>query len=261
MQSDYTPIIYNTDSEFPEVEVYFAHDIHMGHDTCQINKWEAFKKKVLEQPNRFVVMIGDYCENAVLGSKSDIYTQVMSPYAQKEWLSEQMSIMKDRIIAIVPGNHEDNRITKLCGLYPVYDCAKEAGIADLYRNNFAIVDIGVGLQKHGGKYDKQTRYFGYITHRVRDTRMYNGADFVDGIDFAAYGHDHDPKDHPRSKLVYDSKNKMITQRNIEVINSGSFMTYGGYAAKVGYRPLSSKCYKLVLYGGPQKEISSIGFYL
>lgn len=261
MHSDYTPIIYNIDSSMPEAEVYFAHDIHMGNNTCSEDKWSAFKKQILDKPNRFLIMVGDYCENAVIDSKSDIYTQTMPPYAQKEWLSEQMIELKDRIIAIVPGNHEDNRITRTCGLYPVYDCAKDAGLQNLYRHNFAIVDIGVGDAKHGKNSHKQIRYFGYIVHRLRDARMYNGADFVDGIDFAVYGHDHDPKDHPRSKLVYDSKNKTIAQKNIEVINSGSFMNYGGYATKAGYRPLSSKCYKMVLSDKREKDIMTVGFYL
>jgi hypothetical protein len=89
--------------------------------------------------------------------------------------------------------------------------------------------------------------------------MYNGSDFVDGIDFAAYGHDHDPKDHPRAKLVYDAKNKAISTKNIEVINCGAFMTYGGYGAKAGYRPLSSKVYKLVLAGKQRKSMKTVGF--
>ena len=89
----------------------------------------------MSQPNRYVICVGDYCENAVVGSKSDIYTQVYPPHIQKEWLTNQFYDLKDRIIAIVPGNHENNRITRVCGLYPVYDCAVSVGIQDRYRQS------------------------------------------------------------------------------------------------------------------------------
>lgn len=259
MQSDYKPILYQTNPEFEEIEVYFAHDIHYGSAEHDRKKWEAYKADILSAPNRFVIFVGDYCENAVIGSKSDIYTQTASPHYQKEWFTQQLVDLRDRTICIVPGNHEDNRITKTCGLFPAYDCAKEAGLGDLYRHNFAFVDIGVGSSNsHQGR---QARYVGYIVHRFRDTKMYNTSDFVDGIDFAAYGHDHDPKDHPRAKLVYDSKNKTVSHKNIEVIDSGAFLTYGGYGVKSAYRPTSTKCYKLILDGKRSKSMKTVGFYV
>lgn len=260
MKSDFEPVVVDTDRDFPSIEIYFSHDIHLGSRQTDIAKWDRFRKEVLAEPNRFVVMVGDYCENVVLGSKGDIYEQVVPPASQKEWLSDQLYALRDRVLCIVPGNHESNRITKVCGLYPVYDCAVMAGIGDCYRQGFAILDVGVGdYQKKNST--RQLRYYGFITHRLKDIKACNGSDFVDGIDFAAYGHDHEPKDHPRAKLVYDSSNKTITQKTIEVIDSGSFLNYGGYAVTSGYRPLSSKIYKLVLGGGREKQIYTVGFHI
>ena len=259
MQSDYKPVLFQTNPEFDEIEVYFLHDIHYGNAEYDNKKWSAIKREILAKPNRYIIFVGDYCENAVIGSKSDIYTQTASPFYQKEWFTEQLRDLKDRTICIVPGNHEDNRITKLCGLFPVYDCAKDVGIGNLYRHHFAIVDIAVGNGGHGK--GKQTHYVGYIVHRMRDCKMYNSSDFVDGIDFAAYGHDHDPKDHPRAKLVYDANNKTVSRKNVEVINSGAFLDYGGYGVKSAYRPTSAKCYKLVLGGSRKKSMQTVGFYV
>lgn len=258
MQTDYKPILFSTNESFSWIEVYFAHDIHKGSELHDEKKWEKFKREILEEPNRFVIFCGDYCENAVIGSKSDIYTQTVPPHMQKEWFTEQLLELKDKTIAVVPGNHENNRITRACGLFPIYDCAKDAGIQDRYRQHFAMVDIGVGSGGHGA--GKQIHYVGYITHRLRDNKQYNGSDFVDGIDFAAYGHDHSPKDQARSKLVYDSKNKAVVQKDIEVIDSGSFMTYGGYGVDGGYRPQSTKTYKLLL-DGKRKDIKTLGYHI
>ena len=254
MISDYKPIIFNTPEEFDEVEIYFAHDIHHGAEQCDDDKWERFKKLVMERPNRYIIWVGDYCENAVVGSKSNIYTQTSPPWAQKEWLSEQFIQLADRTIAIVPGNHENNRITRVCGLFPVYDCAKDAGLQNLYRQSFAVVDIGVGNGGHGK--GKQTRYVGYIVHKLKDCKSYNGSLYVDGIDFAAYGHDHAPKSQPRGKLLYDPRNKSVIQKDIEIIDSGSFLTYGGYASENAYVPNSTKLFSLTLGGGREKYMSS-----
>lgn len=254
MISEYKPIIYNTPQEFDEIELFFAHDIHHGSSQCDNKKWERFKRMVMERPNRYIIWVGDYCENAITGSKSDIYAQVAPPWAQKEWLSEQFIELKERTVCIVPGNHESNRITRTCGLYPVYDCAKDAGLQNLYRQTFAFVDIGVGKGGHGA--GKQTRYVGYVTHKLKDCKNYNGSLSVDGIDFAAYGHDHAPKSQPRGKLVYDHKNKAVVQRDVEVIDSGSFLSYGGYAVDNAYVPNSTKLFYLVLGGSKAKYTSS-----
>lgn len=258
MLPDNKPIIFNTPREFDEIEVYFVHDLHNGSELNDRKKWERFKRLVLDKPNAFIIWAGDYCENAVVGSKSDIYTQTASPFHQKEWFTRQLCDLADKTICIVPGNHEDNRITKTCGLYPIYDCAMVAGVQDRYRQCYAFVDIGVGRGGHGS--GKQQRYVGYVTHRLRDCKAYNGSDFVDGIDFAAYGHDHAPKDVPRAKLCYDAKNKYVYCKDIEVINSGAFTTFGGYAARGGCRPQSTKSYMMILYGGRRKDIKTVGFH-
>lgn len=258
MLTDYKPIQFNIDPQYKEVEIYFAHDIHKGNEYHDSNKWDKFKREILSEPNRFVMFVGDCFEAAIIGSKSDIYTQACSPYEQKEWFTQQLIELKDRTISIVPGNH-DNRVTKTVGLYPLYDCAMLAGIGERYRQHFAFVNIGVGK---GHSPTTQTRFIGYSAHKLRDNRMYNGSDFVEGIDFACYGHDHESKDHARSKLVYDNKNNYVSQKDIEVINNGSFLTqYGGYGADAGYRPQSSKLYKLVLISGKHKQLKTIGYHI
>ena len=259
MLSEYKPIIFNTPPEFDEIELYFAHDIHYGSAQHDRKKWDRFKALVMSKPNRYIIWVGDYCENAIVGSKSDIYTQTAPPAAQKEWLTEQLIELADRSIAIVPGNYEGNRITRICGLFPVYDCAKDAGIQDRYRQTFAVLDIGVGDGGHGE--GKQSRYVGYIVHKLKDFKNFNGALYVDGIDFAAFGHDHAPKSVPRGKLAYDKSNKRVVQRDVEIIDSGSFLTYGGYAVDGGYVPNSTKLFYLVLGGSKAKYTSSRSYSL
>jgi hypothetical protein len=133
-----------------------------------------------------------------------------------------------------------------------------AEVGDKYRNTIAFVDIGVGISKKNS--NKQVHYFGQIQHKAKDIKTVHSSDYTDGIDFFANGHDHEPKDRPRSKLVFDKHNKMIFKRNIECLNCGSFCKFGGYGAKGAYRPQSDKMYVLRLFGD-EKRMETIGFYL
>lgn len=255
---DFHPIIFNTQREYEHVDVFFINDLHFGSALFDERKWESFKKKVLDDERSYLCWIGDLMENAIPGSKSDMFTQKYSPAQQKEWVTEQLHDFRKKTVVVVPGNHEYNRTTKASGLYPLYDCCLIAGVDDKYRNVIGFVDVGVGESKcSGGK--KQVRYFGQVQHKAKDVKTHCSADFTDGIDFLAYGHDHTPSDIPRAKLVFDQHNKIVTKRNIEVLDSGSCCFFGGYGAENAYRPQSDKMYKLRLFSG-QKKMESTGFY-
>jgi predicted MPP superfamily phosphohydrolase len=252
------PIIFKLPKDMDYADIYFIHDVHYGSAMFDERRWKMLKKQILEDEHAYVCWIGDLMENAIPNSKSDMFTQRHSPSEQKEWAIQQLFDLKDKTIAIVSGNHEHNRTTKACGLYPLSDCCLIAGISERYRNDIAFIDIGVGTRT--GCSTKQIHYFGQIQHKAKDIKSVCSADYTDGIDFFAYGHDHEPKDKPRAKLVFDGHNKVIYKRNVECLNSGSFCEYGGYGATNAYRPQSDKMYKLRIFCG-HKHMESTGFYV
>lgn len=251
------PIIFNTPQEYEEIVVYFANDIHVG--SCEYNsrKWDAFEK-LLEPKNAYVMFVGDQMENATRKSKSDIYSQTMRPYEQKQWWVNRLRPISHKVICIIDGNHEYNRTAKEVDDFPLYDVALGVGIEDRYRAESAFVDIGVGKFRPGS--DRQYRYVGYAVHKAQNNVNYGTADAIDGIDFFVSGHTHKPMDKPLGKLVYDGKNKTVSERTIENIVSGTFLKYGGYGARAGYRPSSQKLYKLIL-DGKSKKITTVGFHV
>ena len=256
--SDEIPILVNLPITLEYADIYFIHDVHFGSELFDKRKWEKLKSIILNDENAYVCIIGDVLENAVPNSKSDVFTQTHSPAEQKEWAIQQFKDFGEKIIAVVPGNHEHNRTTKICGMYPLYDICLLAGMGERYRDTIAYIDIAVG--KYRGRTTRQTHYFGQIQHHAKDLKLVHSSDYTDGIDFFANGHDHEAKDKPRAKLVFDPHNKQIYKRNIECLNSGSFCVFGGYGAKGAYRPQSDKMYKLRLYGN-EKKMESTGFYL
>jgi predicted MPP superfamily phosphohydrolase len=257
-QDDGVPIIVSLPKGEDYVDIYFVHDLHYGSEQFDEKKWAELKKRILSCANSRVCWVGDIFENAIPQSKGDVFLQKHSPSEQKEWITQQLKDLREKTIAVVCGNHEYNRTTKVCGLYPLYDCCLIAGVDDKYRNTVAFIDIGVGTVAKDKS--KQVHYFGQIQHKAKDIKAVHSSDYTDGIDFFANGHDHETKDKPRAKLVFDAHNKVIYKRNIECLNCGSFCSYGGYGAREAYRPQSDKMYVLRLFGG-QKKMETVGFYL
>lgn len=256
--SDEIPILANLPVDREYADIYFLHDIHFGSELFDEKKWETLKSAILSDENSYICIVGDVFENAIPNSKSDMFSQTHSPAEQKDWAIQQLKDLSHKILEVVSGNHESNRTTKVCGLFPLYDCCLIAGIGEKYRETIAFIDIAVG--RYRGNSHKQMHYFGQIQHKAKDLRSYHSSDYTDGIDFFASGHDHEAKDKPRAKLVFDKHNKVIYKRNVECINCGSFCKFGGYGSKNAYRPQSDKMYRLRLYGN-EKRMETTGFYL
>lgn len=256
--SDEIPILIHLPIATEYADIYFVHDLHFGSELFDEKKWEKLKSTILSDDHAYVCVIGDVLENAIPNSKSNVFSQTHTPAEQKEWATQQLKDMASKVLAVVPGNHEHNRTTKVSGMFPLYDCCLLAGIGERYRDTIAFIDVAVG--KYHGKTTKQTHYFGQIQHTAKDLKNYHSSDYTDGIDFFASGHDHETKDKPRAKLVFDPRNKMVYKRNVECINCGSFCSFGGYGAKGAYRPQSDKVYKLRLFGN-EKRMETTGFYV
>ena len=258
MRSDYEPILINTPKEFSAIEVYVLGDLHYGSAQFDERKWNAVKDEILDAQNRYVVFVGDMMENAIPGSRSSVFEQVVAPQAQKEWVTQQFCDLKDRILGIVDGNHEKNRSFRQAGLYPLYDAAAIGGISDLYRPHFVFIDDGVGSRKKDPS--QQTHYVIYMTHKAKDNKNYCTSDFAENVDLFCFGHDHSGKSLPRGKLVYDTKLKMVRKVTVDTLNCGSLLSYSGYAADNAYRPNSDTLYKATLFGD-EKRIYTTGFYV
>lgn len=257
MKSPQMPILINLPEDMTSVEIFLAADIHVGSAEFDEKRWEQFEE-MLKQPNSYVIFAGDQMEYATRSSKSDVYTQKLSPSQQKRWWIDHLRNYKDKVLCIVDGNHEFNRASKDADDFPLYDIALALGIEDRYRSEAAFVDIGVGDGGHGK--GKQVRYVFRVCHQAKNNVNYGTADGFEGIDAFVSGHTHKPQDLPRPKLVYDTKNKSVAQKDVENIVCGHFLRYGGYGERAGYRPTSTKLYSVIL-SGKKKAIETRGFHI
>lgn len=260
MISSRIPIIFDTPRDFEYIQLLIATDMHNGSAQFDERKWNAFEQ-MLKEPNNYVVFCGDQMEYATRKSKSDIYDQKLRPAEQKRWWIERLKNYPDKIAAIIDGNHEFNRASKEADCFPLYDIALMLGIEDRYRSEAAFIDIGVGKRNNGANgVERQNRYVGRLQHKAQNLTNFGTADAIEGIDFFVSGHTHKPMDKPLGKLVYDPINKQVRERSVENIVGGSFLTYGGYGEREGYRPTSQKLFSLIL-DGRSKNIETRGFYV
>lgn len=257
MKSSRVPILISLPKDLERAEIFIAADIHTGSAEFDEKRWAKFEE-MLMQPGKYVIFAGDQCEYATRSSKSDVYTQALSPSQQKRWWIEHLKNYKDKVLCIVDGNHEYNRASRDADDFPLFDIALALGIEDRYRSEGAFVDIGVG---HIGTAGKQARYVFRVQHQAKNNVNYGTADYYEGIDVFVSGHTHQPMDKPRPKRVYDPKNKTVAERDIENIVSGHFLRFGGYGERCGYGPTSTKLYSVILHGKKKKEIETRGFHL
>lgn len=258
MKSSRLPIIVNLPKETEKAEIFLASDIHNGSAEFDENRWQIFEE-MLKQPDKYVIFAGDQMEYATRSSKSDVYTQKLSPRQQKDWWIEHLRplVKEGKLICLTDGNHEYNRASRDADDFPLYDIAIALGIEDRYRSEAAFVDIGVG---HVGTAGKQVRYVFRVQHQARNNVNFGTADYFEGIDAFVSGHTHRPQDLPRPKLVYDPKNKYVSQKDVENIVCGHFLKFGGYGERAGYGPTSTKLYSVIL-SGRKKAIETRGFHL
>lgn len=257
MKSPQAPILISLPKDITSVEIFLAADIHVGSAEFDEKRWEQFEE-LIKQPNAYVIFAGDQMEYATRSSKSDVYTQKLSPSQQKRWWVEHLRNYKDKVLCLVDGNHEYNRASKDADDFPLYDIALALGIEDRYRSEAAFVDIGVGDGGHGK--GKQVRYVFRVCHQAKNNVNFGTADGFEGIDVFVSGHTHKPQDLPRPKLVYDTKNKAVSQKDVENIVCGHFLRYGGYGERAGMRPSSTKLYSVIL-SGKKKAIETRGFHI
>lgn len=261
MRSDFEPIIVSTPWDNESIKLFCLHDIHKGSKQHDDKKYAAVKRMILSDPTAYCVIVGDMIENAIPGSKSDVFYQSLPPHEQKMWVVDELKDYGSRVLAVVDGNHERNRSTKICGMFPLYDACVMAGIETIYRPHFAVLDIGVGTRRDTGT-KKQVRYVGYLVHQATNQVRFGSPDMVEGFDFFVSGHDHQPKDAPRGKLIYDTSNKMLRQKDVEYIDCGAFMSFGDYTSDSGGRPAAQKMYRFEM-SGMQKDcgIQTVGFHV
>lgn len=232
VKSDFDVITKHVNTQ-GQVKVYAVGDLHAGAIQANLKGWEKFNQIILDDPKAYVIFLGDLMNNATKSSVSNPYEDIMRPRDQKIYLKEHlMDLAKaDRILAILPGNHE-NRSLKDADDSPLYDVAAKLDLEDIYRDNLAVVKLTVGTCKPNA-------YAILATHgsgggKLTGSTVNNYERFAatwDGIDIFCFGHSHKPFITKPAKSVFDTTHNYVSQRNTVVMCVPSWLAYSGYPVR------------------------------
>ena len=229
------PFAFQPEGDF--LEVVLTTDLHKGAMTFLPKKAEAHRKYILDSPDRKVIDMGDHCENNIRSSPGA--DQTCPPDEQFEWVAEYYRPMKDRLLGIVTGNHEDRT-------------AKDAGIpADKWLTTVLgcpwirwekILSITVGDSRHGQNYTI------YVRHAVSNSSkvpqilgaMIAQRGPVQGCDVYAFAHNHMFLAEALPTQLPDPRHGKLIERDQHFVMGDSFMARDGSYAEMKNFALSSR---------------------
>lgn len=242
----------------PDLKIYPIADVHLGAAEHMASEWNAFCKKILDDPDAKIILGGDLLNNSTRNSVSNIFEETMRPREQKKRMVEMLTPLRDRCLAMVTGNH--CRRNRDVDDDPSYDIACKLDIEDLYRENIAFVKIQMGEQASNGLLNPT--YCLVVTHGAGGGMLTGGAVnraerfgyVMDGADALILGHTHKPYVTQPSKIYIDTRNNKVTLKPFKVISMTSWLKWGGYAAQKMLLP-TSNAPQLITLKGRKKEIS------
>lgn len=98
-------------------DLYPLGDVHFGSAQCDIDFFKRVVGEIKDNPDAYWVGMGDFLENAIVGSKSDIYKQTLPPREQINYICDILAPVASKGLFLVTGNHEE-RSMRVVGLNP-----------------------------------------------------------------------------------------------------------------------------------------------
>ena len=247
-----------------DIRIIPLYDIHLGSQECMEQELIAFVNMVKETPNDYVILGGDLIDNGTRSSVTNPFRATMPPSQQKREMANILAPIRDRILCIIPGNHE-RRSGKDADDDPCYDIASKLDIDHLYRENIAFMKIQMGEERKpngsGNGYARPT-YTLVVSHGSGGGILTGGAVnrserfgyVIDGMDALIVGHTHKPYTTQPGKIYFDAHNNRVSVKPFKVISATSWLNYGGYAAQKMLLPSSHCLTKLTLCGKTKEMI-------
>ena len=234
-------------SELEQIELHTFADEHSDIKRV-LERIEYVKNK----PNAYCILNGDIIDNATKTSIGDIYTQIYNPMEQLERAIAIFEPIKDKILCITHGNHE-NRSYKNEGINISRLIATQLGLADRYTPTSAVLFIRLGKDSHN--HSRKIRYTGYILHGsgggrkegAKAIRLADMAGIID-TDFYIHSHTHLPMIFKQAFHRVDNNNSNVILVDKLFVNTAANLSYGGYGEAAEFKPNSNDTPVIYLYG-------------
>ena len=249
--------------EYETLNVYSGADLHL--DDKYFNKKVGYqwRDEILSSPNNYVIVPGDIIDFATKISVTDSYGHT-TPDQALDMAVEFLMPLKDRILIITPGNHE-NRSKKGDGLRPAKIIAQrifgETEYPKHYADHTALLFISFGQSQ--GRKSRKMIYSMYLKHGNGGGGTVGGklsklAKMEETIDADVFvsGHTHVEAAFKLDRFRTDYRNKKATLHTMLFVNANAFLSFGGYGEDGGYRPLSVD-YPVIILTGRTRKVQAL----
>jgi predicted phosphodiesterase len=236
---------------------------------CDIKRLKERIEYVKNTPNAYCVLNGDIIDNATKTSIGDTYSQEMNPMEQLKKAVELFEPIKDKILCISHGNHE-NRTYRKEGINLSYLIATQLGLGDRYTSASAIIFLRFGQLSNGKKETngsgdvRKVCYSIFMLHGGGGGGRKEGAKAIRLADMASiadcdiyiHSHTHLPMTMRESFHRVDVRNSTVALVDKLFVNTASNLRYGGYGEAAEFKPSSMETPILYL-NGKKKEYKAI----
>lgn len=252
-------------SELETLEIIPIGDVHEGEEMFDLDLFDGLIRYILEKPNRYVILNGDLLNNAIKTSVSDVYGE-NDPERELGTIVFRLSQIKDRILAMGSGNHEE-RTLKLTGIDPSRYLAVRLGIEERYSSNSFVLFLTFGHSRKpssGNNFPNVYTIFvqhGYGGGKKNGSKLnsLNDSDqIISNADLFIMGHTHTPIANVKSSFVADTRHGTIKRQNKYFLMHNAFMKFGGYGLRYGYSPAATEVTYATLSGNKKKISLTIG---
>lgn len=242
------------------IEIHPMSDLHIGDSMSDFKLIMERIEYVKNTPNAYCILDGDLMDTAIASSVGDTYGANLQPMEQLKQCVKLFQPLADKkkILAVLPGNHED-RVYRTDGIDITELMCAQLGIPDKYSPTTAILFIRFGRQSMKG-HGRPLLYTLYVTHGSGGGRREGGkinrlADLACIVDADIYvmGHTHLPVVMKESFYRVSGSNSSVAPVDKLFVNTAASLNYGGYGDKQGFKP-ASKCSPVIYLDGHKHDM-------
>ena len=234
-------------------------DVHIGDKCANLKAFKEVLDRIKNEPNTYTILNGDLCNIALKNSKSDVYSDELTPMEQVLQIIKFLEPIKDKILVMSNGNHED-RITKDTSIDILYLVAKQLRIEQLYCPSWWYLYLTFGnSNKNRPMLYTISGYHGFggsTTSGAKINKVKKMSNVV-LADCYIMSHVHEPINTKGIIFVPDYQHKCVVKKEMYYCVSNAFVEYeGSYAEKMGLPPSNTGLNEIEL-DGTKKQIRLI----
>jgi len=241
-----------------QIELHPLADFHLGDINSDFKLIMKTLEHIQNTPNAYCILGGDLMDAAIASSVGDTYGAKLQPMEQLKQCVKIFEPIKDKILAVLPGNHEQ-RIYKMDGIDITALMCSQLGIQERYSQTTALLFIRFG-KSSSKTHNRPQLYTAYVTHGSGGGRKEGGkvnrlADLASIVDADIYihAHTHLPLVFKEAFFRVSSGNSSVAEVDKLFVNTAAALSYGGYGDAQGYKP-SSRRYPVIYLDGLKHDM-------